>query len=312
MPHKLLADDECRVCFHAHPYGTCEATQCDPIEDGFVCSRCGCTEYVDLAKEATIIVETRPKKPLGRKAYGSIAHLPGSRLGPGDHKCSPGQERIATEQKRDAKDYIVVTEKLDGSCMSVAKVNGQIIPLGRVGYPAISSPYEQHRLFHHWALDHYEQFDALLGERERVVGEWMAQAHGTRYNMKNRSPFVVFDIIGEQGEKVVPRLPHHHMKQRAEQCGFVTVPLLHEGDAISLISAMGLAAMGHYGNEDEVEGVVYRVEREGKVDYLVKYVRPDKVDGCYLPDTDAGKAHGTTEVIWNWRPEGDKVKPWWK
>ena len=24
-------------------------------------------------------------KPLGRKAYGSIPHLPGSRLGPGDH-----------------------------------------------------------------------------------------------------------------------------------------------------------------------------------------------------------------------------------
>src|SRR4051812_45187727 len=36
-------------------------------------------------------------KPLGSKGYGSICHLPGSRLGPGDHKLNPGQARILTE-----------------------------------------------------------------------------------------------------------------------------------------------------------------------------------------------------------------------
>ena len=37
-------------------------------------------------------------------------------------------------------------------------------------------------------------------------------------------------------------------------------------------------------------------ERRPVVDFLVKYVRPDKVDGCYLPEINGGQAH------WNWEP----------
>jgi len=54
-------------------------------------------------------------KPLGRKSYGSIPHLPGSRLGPGDYHAHEGQARIATEKARDKHDKIYVQEKLDGS-----------------------------------------------------------------------------------------------------------------------------------------------------------------------------------------------------
>jgi hypothetical protein len=46
-------------------------------------------------------------KPLGIKNYGRIAHLPGSRIGPGDHKCRAGQSRIATEKARDKHDHIL-------------------------------------------------------------------------------------------------------------------------------------------------------------------------------------------------------------
>jgi hypothetical protein len=49
-----------------------------------------------------------------------------------------------------------------------------------------------------------------------------------------------------------------------------------------------------------VEGAVWRVERrEGsgtRVDFLAKYVRPDKVDGSLLPEN-TGRA-----AVWNWRP----------
>jgi ATP-dependent RNA circularization protein (DNA/RNA ligase family) len=229
-----------------------------------------------------------------------------------------GQGNICTEKVRDAKDHIIVTEKLDGSCVSVAKVNREIIALGRAGYPAITSPYEQHRLFHDWVLDHWEQFDALLNEGERTVGEWLAQAHGTRYDLKNRDPWVMFDIIANTGNenKHVPRLPHYEMKRRADACGFVTVPILHDGSAVGINAILRkLRDKGFYGavTEDGAEGAVWRVEREGEVDYLAKYVRPDKVDGRFLPDTEAGKAEGVTENIWNWRPKGErKVKPWWK
>ena len=60
------------------------------------------------------------KKPLGKKAYGSIPHLPGSRLGSGDHHISEGQAKIATEKLRDKYDQLFVYEKLDGSNCSVA------------------------------------------------------------------------------------------------------------------------------------------------------------------------------------------------
>lgn len=72
-------------------------------------------------------------QPLGTKSYGSIGHLPGSRMGPGDHKCNPGQARIATEKVRDKYDLIVCQEKLDGSNVSVARIEGMLYPLTRTG-----------------------------------------------------------------------------------------------------------------------------------------------------------------------------------
>ena len=73
----------------------------------------------------------------------------------------------------------------------------------------------------------------------------------------------------------------------------------------------GIAAMaklgthGYYGAIDPAEGCVWRVERDkptGKkgekvrvVDFLVKYVRPDKEDGIYLPDIGPGG-----HAVWNW------------
>jgi hypothetical protein len=73
------------------------------------------------------------RKPLGMKNYGHIAHLPGSRLGPGDHKCEAGQARIATFKARDRHDHIIVQEKLDGANVGVARVDGVLYPLVRAG-----------------------------------------------------------------------------------------------------------------------------------------------------------------------------------
>ena len=67
-----------------------------------------------------------------------------------------------------------------------------------------------------------------------------------------------------------------------------------------------LKESGH-GALDPVEGAVWRVERFKQfrvkngferrwiVDYLAKYVRPDKKDGIYLPEQ-SGK-----EAVWNWK-----------
>lgn len=240
-------------------------------------------------------------KPLNRKAYGSIGHLPASRLDPGDHKVSSGMARICTQRTRDRHDRVIVQEKLDGSCVAVAKIDGVLHPLGRAGWPAAASKYEQHRLFDRWVWEHADRFQEVLSDGERMVGEWLAQAHGTRYTLQHE-PFVAFDIV--RGE--LERMPYDEFERRV-QCDdageprsapFTLPQLLARGSAaVSLEQALKLLGpRGHHGAEVDAEGVVYRVERQGKVDFLAKYVRPDKVDGSYLPEV-SGKA-----AVWNWRP----------
>ena len=234
-------------------------------------------------------------KPLGRKAYGSIPHLPQSRMGPADHACHQGQARICTVEARDKHDLIVVQEKLDGSNVAVARLDGQLYPLTRAGYLADTSPYEQHWRFGQWVYLRQQRFLDLLEDGERVCGEWLMQAHGTRYRLTHE-PFVAFDIMRE-----AERALHEEMSQRCAAFGFVVPAVLHkaQGKDASLSVEHALRKLGRYGFHgalDRVEGAVWRVERSSSVDFLAKYVRPDKVDGCYLPELNGGKS------IWNWSP----------
>lgn len=233
-----------------------------------------------------------PEKPLGQKAYGSIPHLPKSRMGPGDHACHEGQARIATERARDRHDVVWVQEKLDGSCVSVARIDNAIVALGRAGYLAATSPYRMHHLFADWAEANRDRFLALLTDGERTVGEWLAQAHGTRYDLTDREPFVAFDLM--VGGK---RATVEEMRARTMPLDIRTPAILGSGPTSIPDALQALGTYGHYGATDPVEGTVWRVERKGAVDFLVKYVRPDKVDGSYLDSVTGG------EPIWNWQPE---------
>lgn len=231
-------------------------------------------------------------KPLGRKCYGSIGHLPNSRLGPGDHKVSPGQARICTECVRDKHDTVYVEMKLDGSCVGVALLDGKLIPLNRAGWPCVSSPHEQHRLFDTYVWQNEQQFRTVLREGERIVGEWLALAHGTLYDLEYYPPFCVFDIMaGEQ------RMLRQAFWARLYQSGLWAAPLLHDGGALSTKDAMSKLDGRLEFPCDQHEGVVYRVERQGRVDFLAKHVRGDKVDGKHLPEI-SGKP-----AVWHWRPD---------
>ena len=232
------------------------------------------------------------QKPIGRKNYGSIPHLPCSRMGPGDHACHERQQRIATEKARDKHDRIIVTEKLDGSNVGIARVGNDIHALGRAGYLAQTSKYEQHQLFAYWVRERETLFREFLTPGERLVGEWMAQAHGTRYTLP-LGPFAAFDLM--EGDK---RKPFEEFYSRCHDYGIPTPGLLHVGGPISVEKAMELHGAGGHGG-DEPEGVVYRVERKGEFDFLVKWVRPDKIDGKYLPDVTNSVSQS---IIWNWRP----------
>lgn len=232
-------------------------------------------------------------KPLGHPSYGSIGHLPTSRMGPGDHHITEGEARIATARTRDKHDLVIVQEKLDGSNVGVAKINGEIVPLMRAGYRAIESHYEQHHHFHNWVMQHLSRFDALLEDGERVCGEWLMQAHGTRYQFRHE-PFVPFDIM-----RGSTRVQWIEFQQRCSAQNFVVANTVHVGEAIGIEDAMALIEVTRFvhGALDPIEGAVWRVERKGVVNFLAKYVRPDKQDGKYLPEISG------QPPVWNYVPE---------
>lgn len=233
-------------------------------------------------------------KPLGHKSYGHIPHLPGSRIGEGDHKCSDGQKRICCEKTRDKHDKIIVQEKSDGSNVGIAKINGAIVPLTRAGYSADTSPFEQHHKFFDWVMANVKRFSECISEGERLCGEWLLQAHGTRYILPHE-PFICFDIMrGMQRacyDELVDRLPSYDI---------VLPNTIHIGDSFSIESAMSILSVSGHGAIDPVEGAVWRVERNelidkkkgGErrwiVDFLAKFVRPDKKDGYLLPEMNNG------------------------
>lgn len=244
----------------------------------------------------------KPIKPIGR-AYGSIGHLPQSRLGPADHHVHEGQAEICTKKARKG-DRIIVQEKLDGASMAVANIDGFIVPLTRAGYRASDATYEHLRLFEYYVDEYENVFSGILKPGERICGEWLALAHGTRYDTTYPmfAPFIAFDLIRDGKrvlyEEFVRRLAGHVRR---------AATIWNNAESLSVIDAMMILAgvsgsptepSGFHGALDPIEGAVWRVEREGSVDFLAKYVRQDKTDGKYLPEI-SGAA-----PIWHWRPNG--------
>lgn len=225
------------------------------------------------------------EKPLGRKAYGSIPHLPGSARGYGDYGVSDEQARICLTKSRH-DDRITVQEKLDGSNVAVANIGGSIVPLIRAGYRADESNWRQHHVFHVWAIERMALFQRLLEPGERLVGEWLWQAHGTRYDLRGRSPFVGFDIMSGQLHRE-QRVPSADVAFRCSEVGIDTPNTLHVGPAISVKEILPMLERSGHGALDQVEGAVWRVESGGKVLFLAKYVRPEKKIGAYLPEQTA-------------------------
>lgn len=215
-------------------------------------------------------------KPLGAKSYGSIPHLIGSRMGPADRHAHAGQCRIVTEKVRDKHDKVFVHEKLDGGNVGVLRLSGKIHAITRAGYLAETSPYKTHHAFKQWVQDNEERFYKILNEGERICGEWMLTAVGTLYNLPHE-PFVAFDLMRDR-----ERAPMSEFYDRLTG-NMTTANYLGDGP-MSVQEALRRVIKSPHGAIETVEGAVWRVERKGKFDFMVKFVRPDKVDGKYLKE----------------------------
>jgi hypothetical protein len=195
---------------------------------------------------------------------------------------------MCTAKRKEKHDEVIIQEKLDGSCCAVALIDGTLIPLTRSGNLASQSRYEMHHLFAAWVYSQQDRFLTILGEGERIVGEWLAQAHGTRYSLPHE-PFVVFDLM-----KGHERASYDVFLERVGVGSFVTPRLIHRGDPISIEAVLAKLEPSGHGAIDPVEGAVWRIERHGKPHFLAKYVRSDKMDGIYLDNE---------TPLWNWRPD---------
>lgn len=219
-------------------------------------------------------------KPLNMKAYGSIPHLSTSKLNQqADKKVSIGEENILTVKSRDWRDEIIVTEKIDGSCCSVAKIDGKIIALTRSGYLANTSPYRQHIVFEMWVNQNKNRFDRLLRDGERAVGEWIIQAHGTQYYLIHE-PYIIFDIFDLENKRIL----YYDLLIRCSKLDFITPRLLSYGNSISINDIKKKLRVSGHGAIEETEGAVWRCEKNGNVDFLAKWVRETKQDGKYLSE----------------------------
>lgn len=232
----------------------------------------------------------RPVKPIGIKNYGSIPHLSNSKIGPGDYFITEGQERILTLKARDKHDNILVFEKYDGSNVGVAKLENKIFALTRSGYEASTSPYKQHHYFANWVKKRELLFADMLQNGERITGEWLAQAHGLVYKIEVE-PIVFFDYFTPNNERIL----FEELGAKAIEYGLQLPRQLHEGQPITVEQLLPLLNQKTKGIEsvELPEGMVYRVERKGKVDFLAKWVRFDFPTGKYCIGVEEN------DLIWN-------------
>jgi hypothetical protein len=231
-------------------------------------------------------------KPLGKKSYGSIPHLIGSKLGPGDHTIHQGQHDICTLKTRDKHDFIIVQEKYDGSNVAVANIGGEIVALTRRGYLAETSPFEQHHKFAQWVSNQKHRFLSVVYPGDRLCGEWLLQAHGVLYDISNE-PFVAFDYFQNSERITVSELHNHlrHVEFNTPQLiaiGFESRPIEQMLKRLKTKPRHAVNAI-----QSLPEGLIYRVERKGRVEFLAKYVRHDFEPGIYLPEM-SGR-----DAIWN-------------
>lgn len=227
------------------------------------------------------------ERPLGRKAYFKIAHLPGSRTGSSD-RTAPRElaERCLVAAR--PEEEVFVQEKLDGSCVSVARLHGAVLALGREGTLAAHSQNPGRQMFAAWVEPRAALFRELLHDGEWLVGEWLALAHSTRYELRH-DPFVVFDAFHEGRQWTFDEIDGRLRGVLPRPC------LLHRGGALGIAAMLEKLGSGGHGAVEPPEGAVWRVERAGRVAGMAKYVRGDKVDGALLPEN-SGR-----EAVWNFK-----------
>ena len=221
----------------------------------------------------------RPGKVI-QKNFGSISHLPGSKM-IDDVDRLLGEQEInwLIKRRRDpATDIVIVTEKVDGMNAGVLKQNGLLYPLMRYGYDVRTSDISWIRGFGRFVQDNQYRFYELLKEGERICGEWMLKTHTLQYNLQHE-PFVAFDLIDASNA----RESYSKFIDRIHRFDFTSPGLVHIGESIPPDMAIQIMGCGYHHVMDGCpEGVVYKYESSGKFVCSGKFVSNPNVGNCEL------------------------------
>jgi hypothetical protein len=255
-----------------------------------------CAGWISLDKENALptttggaVMANPLHELLGERPYHSIPHMPGSRVGPADRHINDGQYQRYMQIK-DYRERIAVTEKLDGTCVGVVKTENGLVAIQRNGHPCSESPYEMHHRFAVYVKYRKVKFATILGEiGDRIMGEWVAQAHGIIYD---QLPDLFFAFDAKLGGVWVDTMTLR------DQCsavglfavGLFVVPLIHYGMPLEPQYWEKLTRRSAFRSKGPAEGLVFRRELDSKRIDIAKWVRSDHVPGRYLPDVDGSES----------------------
>lgn len=220
------------------------------------------------------------------RLFPRIGHLPGSRAAADDRHADPALAVRCTTRGH-VGDRVIVSEKLDGTCVTIGREGGAVVARGREGGRCDASPNVGRRAFAAWVASQPARWAALV-EGERLVLEWLVLAHAVRYALPHE-PAVLLDLH-RGGWR-----PWDEVAARARALALPGAAVVHDGGPCPLDEARErLGRHGQHGARDPAEGLVYRIEGgDGRLRARAKWVRPGLVPGQWLAD------HGSGVHVWN-------------
>lgn len=218
-------------------------------------------------------------KFLTGKNYGSIPHLLGSKLGQHDKFITQGQNDIATKKARDWKDTIWVTEKIDGSNVGVVKQKDEVYAVTRSGYLCSESKFKTHHNFLNGFFHLFKNdLRQILNNGERMAFEFVDTKNPCSIEYEFNKVYLLdyFDLNNK-------RRPFLDLIWLSGLLNIDIPRIIHAGQPIDVkrLIKQEYALHSLYTNE-QAEGMVYRVERNGEFDFMAKWVRQDFIPGKLL------------------------------
>lgn len=210
------------------------------------------------------------------KSASTIGHIKGSRMDPSDFLLPVSAQKIITRKERYKNLRVYVQEMMDGTSVSIALVDGKILPLLKSGALANTSPTLEHQYFYDWAMDNKDRFHHILCEGERICGVWLLKAHGTHYRLIHE-PFMAYELI-KDNRRLINRIFELRLQGEFQLPSQQCWPQTPEE------ASHHFTALGHHGATEQIEGFIWRCENveAEQVEFLAQYVFPSKIKDKYL------------------------------